>query len=253
MRVQLGSSARFGGLFWPFNHNAIARRRLRMKPQSPPGRFSTSLASAGGCANLRQNRRHDSTHLPRSRWTLRCFPGTIASLSQWSCQAQLVHRNAHYQTPAFKLLRSTYVNLCPEQVLLEITIAMFLRKASSVEAGHRSQRNIDGMIIQTDKPALAWITLTVFRSLSPHPEDANLYLASLPEMQLPPSTDRHHLSFLVVAHQGSLSSMHSLRTTALKERTIQRRPSFCAGAHWGSIELAIAFESDKDLTAQRFA
>jgi hypothetical protein len=139
-----------------------------MKSKRPPRRFSAPLAPTGGCANLRQNRWHDPTHLPRRNRLPPAFPGTVAGLSQVACQMQMVHHDAHAPAPAFKLFWGSYMDLLPEQVLLQVAVAVLMRKAPPREAHDLCQRNADWMVIKADKPALTRIAFAVFGSLSLH-------------------------------------------------------------------------------------
>jgi hypothetical protein len=221
-----------------------------MKTGRSPRRFSAPLAPTGGCAKLRQNRRHDPTHLPRRDRSLSSFPGVITRLPQGSCQAQLVHHDAHDQTPAFKLFWGTHMRLCPEQILFQVAIAMLMRKAPPVAAPDCHQGNTHRVLIEGDKPTFARIPFGAFGTLTLHTHHANLHVTGLSEMQPTPSTHGHHLPFLIVTHPDGFGSPHGLLARPLKEQPIQRRPSFHARAHGVPIQLAIAFEANEHLTAQ---
>src|SRR5581483_4477032 len=173
MMIQIGSPARFGRLFWLFNHHVIAWCGLRMKSKCSPRRVSAPLAPTGRCANLRQNDRHHSTDLPRCDHLPPAFPGTIAGLSQRACQQPAVHHDPNTPTPAFKLLWSAYMDLCPQQVLLQVAVAVFMRKAPPIAAHDLWQGNADRMVIKADKPTLAGVTFAAFGSVTLGTEDTN--------------------------------------------------------------------------------
>src|SRR5947209_12343942 len=78
-----------------FTDNRMALGTLRVEPFGPPGRFSAWLAATGWCARLRQNRRHDPTHLLWSQRTVLAFPGSVQGLSQFSCQIELVEDHSY--------------------------------------------------------------------------------------------------------------------------------------------------------------
>src|SRR5690348_10677501 len=253
MKTMMGSSTRGGRLLWPLEHNLIARGRLRMKANCSSRRFSALLASTSGCTNLRQNRWHDPAHLPRGDDSPSPFPRTIAGLPQSTSQTQLIHDNAHDLTPAFKLLWATHMDVTPEQILLEVAIAMFVRKTLSIQTRHLRQGNTRWKFVEADKPALTRVAFAVFRPIASHAENTHFYFAGLSEMQPTPPADRHQMPLLIVTHPDSFGFTQGLLTTPLQEGTIQRRSSFLAFAHRVPIEFAIAFEANEHLTAQRFA
>lgn len=211
MMIQMDSPAWLRGLFWPFDHDLVAWCRLRMKSQSSPRRFSTPLALSCGCANLRQNRRHNATNLSRRDHLPPAFPGTIAGLSQRACQQQLVHHDTHDLAPTFKLFWSSHLCLLPEQVLLQVPVAMLLGKASLIAADHLCQSNTDWMVSEADKPTFTRIAFVAFGSLPLHTKHADLHLACLPEMQPAPSVDFHQMTAFIVAQPNRFGSQNRLR------------------------------------------
>lgn len=231
MKTQRGSSTRLRRLFWPFDHDTVAWCRLGMKPNRSPRRFSTPLALTGGCANLRQNRRHDPTDLPRRDGVPPSFPGAIAGLAQVACQEQLVHHATHHQAPAFKLLWGPYMGLFPEQILFQVAVAMLMRKAPPITAAHFCQGNAYLRLIEADEPTFTRIAFGVFGSFTLYPEHANWYVTRLSEMQSTPAAHGHQMPLLILAHPDGFGSTHRLRTCGLKERTIQREPPFRTGPH----------------------
>jgi hypothetical protein len=158
MRTQIGSSTWCRRRFWPFDDNRMTWCGLGMKSQGTSRRFSSPLASTCRCANLSQNATHHATDLSRSDHAPPSLPRAIASLSQVSRQAQLIHSNAHDYAPALKLLWGSHMNLAPEQILFQVPIPMLVRKATHVDGSDLRQRQ---RCIQEHKPAFPWITLAV--------------------------------------------------------------------------------------------
>jgi len=112
----------------------------------PVRRFSARLDHARWCANLRQNPGHHSTHVSRAHPVATPFPRPGAGLAMRGDLNQRVHGARHDQAPAFKLLRGTYMHLCPAPVLFEKAGAVFVL-----------------LLAHPDKPAFARIAFAPVR------------------------------------------------------------------------------------------
>src|SRR6266513_5090392 len=108
----------------------------------PSGRFTTRFGSPSRCANLHQNGGHHPTHLSRRDRALLTFPRTQDRLAELLAQQQLIAGTRHDPTPAFDLLRRAQVRLGPQQVLLEIAVAMLLRETLAIPGAHLLQRDV---------------------------------------------------------------------------------------------------------------
>ncbi len=238
--TQTTSSTRFRSGFWPFHHDGMARGTDGMKSRGATRRFSASLAPTGRCAHLRQNPRHDPADLPGSHGVPASLPRPIASLSQPACQAELIHDDAHDQTPALKLGGSSHMNPTPKQILFERARAMLMGEAMPIDRGHLRQGQ---GLIQAHKPTDAWVAFAVASRRSLHADETHLQVTSLAQMQVVPAIHLHRLAIRQGTTPRLIRRAQRLCTLGLQDRSIQRGPAFlaCGSRRW-SIPFAIAFD-----------
>ena len=137
----MGSSTRCRRLFWPFDHDRTAWRRLGMKTKRSPRRFSASLARTSGvpiCDKIAGITRRTcrgvtvSAVLPRgdSRLAPSHVPSAIGSsrYSRSGSSVQIALESAHARVP--------------EQILFQIAVSMLMRKAPPIAAPYLCQGNI---------------------------------------------------------------------------------------------------------------
>lgn len=177
---------------------------------------------------------------------LSVFPGPMQSLPKRTSQMQLIKDQDQQPTPPLKLLRSADMHLCPEQVLLQKAIAMFLREASLVVLSHLRQWDT---LIKHDKPTHAGIPFGASRRFPFDADHTEFQLTVLLEMQVVPPTDARGSARLLLLRADFISHVMRLKAFALKERTIFGRRTTPVDAHGD----AIAFEPDQDTVAQRLA
>src|SRR2546425_2580184 len=241
---------RLFGLFGVFAYDREACRGLGAKAFGPSRRFPAWLAPTSRCAKLHQNGRHHAADLLWSDWALFAFPWSMQGLSKLTCQIQLVQDHSHQPTPALKLLGSAHIHACPEQILLEETVAVFLGKAPTILARDLGQGD---EVIEHDKPAHPWIALGAFGRFALHTDHRQSQLAVLLEMQMAPATGAHVPALGVLLVVNVLGWPMGFFAFALKQRPIFGAGSPFVEAHPRTVELAITFETHQDAVAQLLA
>src|SRR6266566_5880712 len=217
LKQQACSSTGLERHFERLAHHREARSRLRSKPFGPSGRFSAWLARACRCTNLQQNRRHHPTHLLGSHRTIGRLPWPMQRLPKLACQIQLVKNQDKQPTPAHKLLRSAHMHMCPEQLLLEKAVAMFLREASTILLSDLRQRDDR---IEHHKPTHARIPLGAFGCFPFDTDHREVQLTILLEVQMVPAADVDPSALRRLFTPHLISRPMGLGTFALKQRTI---------------------------------
>jgi hypothetical protein len=176
--ISLHSSAfavRFGHRFG-FAHHRKAWSGRPDPPCGPSGRFSTRFGTLGRYAKLHQNAGHHPTHLPRRDCASCGLPWTQHRLAEWLSQQQLIAGTGHDPTPAFDLLRRAQVCLGPEQVLLQIAIAML-----------EAQKRLRYQVLSALKTCARSLTVKnrPAQSLALSNRDSHRWLLAIPQPQLP--------------------------------------------------------------------
>src|SRR5437588_347973 len=174
--------------FWHrfgFAYHRKAWGRCSLPTFLPARRFSAGFGRSSRCANLLQNAGHHATHLLRGNRPLLAFPGTLKSESKLFAQQQLIASTGQQPTPAFHLFGGTQMRLFPKQILLEKTIAMFLREALAIPGAYLLQGHL--LASSPHEPAFARVAFAVTGGFPLHADHTDLSLWGLSEMQLLPA------------------------------------------------------------------
>ena len=170
----------------------------------PSRRFSSSLGQMRWRANLLQNTRHHTSHLPWGDCTLPVFPGMQHRQAALLAQQQLITGTCHNPAPSFHLLWCVHVSPQPEQVLFQKAIPVLLRKTLPVPCIHVFQR--DHLISCPDKPAFSWITFRCACRFPLHLDHADFSVWCLTKMQVLPTRNNQTSTLLISAFPPVIGS-----------------------------------------------
>src|SRR5438128_754235 len=129
----------FGNRFGLFDHRE-AWRRLKRGAFAPSWGFSARFGRASRCSQGGKNGSQAATHLLRSHWSSRTFPGQATRLDQRAGQDHVIVGQSDDLGPAFHLLWGPQTRFIPQQSLFAEAIAMFHAIATPIGRPHLRQR-----------------------------------------------------------------------------------------------------------------
>jgi len=235
MRVLVRSSSVFATLFgsrFGLVDHPKAWRWSDHRSLWSSARFSAWFGRTSRCPQLRHNFQHRAAHLLRAGWTLARLPGTQHRLHERMGQRQLIVKDGHNLTPAFKLCRGAQPRFGPQQALLVKAIAMLVRVAPSIPQGHCSDASVRRPIPQ--KPTLARIARLIGGALAQYADDRHLNVPGLGQMQPRPPSDLHRMAVRIAALPTPSGWPIRAGVAALKALTVfaRRSPFTCGGRCW---------------------